>query len=229
MSVNRAKGNMYDDIEMTWNPISGRCNHRCVYCYCEYFWRMMKDNSLKLKESYFNDNLGEGNRIFVGSSTDMFAENVPAEWIEEVLSHLTLNYPDNEYLFQSKNPGRFRDFEDKVPPNTILATTIETNRQDLIRQYSRAPDVYARVHAMKELKIRNGFPTQITIEPIMDFDLLRFVDMICQSRVNKVYIGADSKNSELPEPQSAKVSDLIHELSIFTQVKLKRNLARIVN
>ena len=59
---------------------------------------------LRLEEKELKVNLGEGNFIFVGS-TDEWAVNVPAEWIEQVLDYC--DGFDNRYLFQSKNPARF--------------------------------------------------------------------------------------------------------------------------
>ena len=188
----------------------------------------MEDDSLKLKESYFNDNLGNDNRIFVGSSTDMFAENVPSEWIESVLKHLSENFPDNEYLFQSKNPQRFLDFANKFPPYTILGTTMETNQNQLLWKYSETPGICTRQHAIQELKARYGFDTQITIEPIMDFNTRKFIRIIYKTHADKVYIGADSGHNGLPEPEPQKIIDLVNTISNFTEIHLKSNLERLL-
>lgn len=37
-------------------------------------------------------NLGEGNFIFVGSSTDEWAANVPSEWIGNLVLYVLLNH-----------------------------------------------------------------------------------------------------------------------------------------
>ena len=69
----------------------------------------------------------EGNFIFVGSSTDEWAANVPSEWIEQVLDYC--DGFNNRYLFQSKNPARFLEYLDHpVMKKSVLCTTIETNR-----------------------------------------------------------------------------------------------------
>ena len=73
------------------------------------------------------ERLVEGNFIFVGSSTEEWAANVPAEWIEQVLDYC--DGFDNRYLFQSKNPARFLEYLDHpVMRKSVLCTTIETNR-----------------------------------------------------------------------------------------------------
>ena len=33
MNLNQSKGNMYEFITHTWNPIKDRCYHDCAYCY----------------------------------------------------------------------------------------------------------------------------------------------------------------------------------------------------
>lgn len=44
----------------------------------------------------------------------------------------------------------------------------------------------------------------------------------------QVNIGADSGNNHLPEPSGVKVLELIEELSRFTKVVRKDNLARLI-
>jgi hypothetical protein len=43
-------------------------------------------------------------------------------------------------------------------------------------------------------------PRYVTIEPIMDFDLEKMVDLIRKCKPVQVNIGADSGNNHLPEP-----------------------------
>jgi DNA repair photolyase len=47
MPLNRAKGNMFDFISHTWNPIKGACFHDCEYCYmkrCEKMGEIKPDS-----------------------------------------------------------------------------------------------------------------------------------------------------------------------------------------
>ena len=80
---------------------------------------------LELKE--LKVNLGEGNFIFVGSSTDEWAANVPSEWIEQVLDYC--DGFNNRYLFQSKNPARFLEYLEK---NHTLSLSSPMNFQQRI-------------------------------------------------------------------------------------------------
>ena len=102
MALNKSTGNMYAFVSHTYNPLKGECEHSCPYCFMKRN-RPLPPLRLELKE--LKVNLGEGNFIFVGSSTDEWAANVPSEWIEQVLDYC--NGFDNWYLFLVKTSARF--------------------------------------------------------------------------------------------------------------------------
>ena len=80
------------------------------------------------------------------------------------------------------------------------------------------------------LKIKERWPRiprSVTIEPILDFGLDDFVCILRNIAPKFVSIGADSKNSGLPEPEGKKVSTLLSALTKFTHIEKKRNLARL--
>ena len=216
MGLNKQRGNMYAFVTHTWNPIRGKCPHDCSYCYMKVY----PQPELHFAENEMKTNLGEGNFIFMGSSTDEWAMGVPVDWILKSLKHCR-KYPLNRYLFQSKNPARFLQFIDFMPPDFVLGTTIETNRD---YEVSQAPTSEARILAMLDLPM----PKMVSIEPIMDFDLDYFVDWIKQIAPEFVSVGADSKGHNLPEPSSDKVRSLIKKLGEFTIVKVKDNLGRLI-
>lgn len=219
--LKKQSGNMYEFVSHTWSPIRGKCSHDCSYCYMK---KWGEQPPLHIDEKDLMTNLGEGNFIFVGHTIDLFANDVPAEWIQKVLERLK-SYPLNKYLLQSKNPKRFLDFIDfgKYTCDILFGTTIETNR-DIVE--SKAPPVSQRAMALAELSSK-GFETMVTIEPIFDFDLDDLVDLIVLANPEWVNIGADSKGHDLPEPPKEKVKKLIEILQKTTQVKLKGNLGRI--
>ncbi len=216
MPLNKQKGNMYGFVTHTWNVIKGKCPHNCSYCYMKKF----PQSELHFDEKELKTNLGENNYIFVGSSCDMFADDVSDEWIEKVLKHCD-KYSQNTYLFQTKNPQRFHKFNSLFPLNTILGTTIETNRLGF--NYN-APKVYDRQYWIGCFA---SIKTMVTIEPIMDFDLDILVNWIKDIEPEFVNIGADSKGHNLPEPSWEKIQSLIKELEKFTKVNLKENLKRL--
>jgi len=224
--MQESKGNMYPGVE-TWNPLAGECKHECSYCSTNSLMRypIIKtkySGGLRLDYKTLSKSLGNKNKIiFVVAQNDLFAKEVPDYWIEEVF--LRCKRFDNTYLFQTKNPRRFIEFYDKFPSKTILCTTIETNRS--YPQMGKAPSVFERSLAMAFLP---EFHKQITIEPIMRFDLEEMVVLIKQCNVESVSIGADSKRNNLPEPSKEKILALIDELQKFTVIDQKRNLKRLL-
>lgn len=218
MGLNLSKGQMYPWVSHTFNIIKGECPHQCSYCYCK---RWGKQSPLHFDERELKTNLGNGRVIFVGSSCDDFALPVPTDWIRKQLAFCCL-YPDNQYLFQSKACGRFNQGF-KFPPKTILGTTLETNRD--YHGISKAPIPWERFMAMTYIE---DYPKMVSIEPIMDFDLHLFLELLKQIKPKFVSIGADSGNNHLPEPSGAKVKALIEGLKEFTEVKVKDNLKRLL-
>jgi hypothetical protein len=178
-------------------------------------------NPIRLDKKDLMENLGMDNTVFVGSSTDMWADDVPDDWIMEVLAKCRESN-SNTYLFQSKNPKRFLAFRDVFPSNVLLGTTIETNREN---DFTGGQLIRDRAKSMSMLE---GFRTFVTIEPIMDFDLDELLFLLKGIQPEFVNIGADSKNHGLSEPSKEKVLELISELNKFTVVRKKSNLDRLL-
>ena len=216
MTMNEQKGNMYGWITHTWNAVKGKCLHDCSYCYMKRW----KQNPIRLDVKEFKTDLGENNFIFVGSSTDMFANDVPSEWIIKTLEHCN-KYPKNTYLFQTKNPMRFKEFRELYPFGSILGTTIETNRDE---DFKSCPNISSRVSFMEQKWIGRKM---VTIEPIMNFDVTLLVEFMERINPEFINIGADSGNNNLEEPSRFKIESLIKNLKNFTKVNLKDNLKRL--
>jgi DNA repair photolyase len=212
---------MYPFLDWIWNPIKGECPYHCSYCYVS---RMMdrygkKQNPLHLDERELRTNLGAGNLIFVCSGCDLFHPDVPNEWICKIIDNASLF--ENKYLWHTKNPERLLKYSAWIPSTDTVCVTIETNRD--IKDISGAPDPYERAYIMHNLEI----PLMITAEPLIDFDLVEFVEMIMDLNPIQVNIGADSGNNHLPEPSPEKIGALIESLRPFTRVYLKKNLERL--
>jgi len=220
MGLNKSQGNMYDFVTHTWNTIKGSCYHDCSYCYMKR-WGNQKPVRFDSKE--LKTDLGSGNIIFVGSSCDMFASDIPEEWILKTLKHCE-NF-DCKYLFQTKNPERFMDYIDAavISDKSVLCTTIESNRwYPHIMCNSPRPEQRARW--MSEIDCIDKY---VTIEPILDFGVNEMVDLIQKCNPVQVNIGADSGGNKLPEPSWHKVQALIQELKKFTVISNKKNLSRL--
>lgn len=212
--MNKSKGFMYSYVDKTYNPIKGECQHLCAYCFMLAMRRRFGQNpTLRLDEKELKMSLGSGNFIFVGSSTDEFAENVPSEWINRVLDHL-YKFPDNIYQLQSKNPARFLEFLSHPlfqKSKTVFCTTLESDID--YQNVSQAPSIKDRVAAMQALSVC-GFKTMVTVEPIMAFSSpTRFADIIASVNPVQVNIGFNtSRDVALPEPSKIEFDALIIEL-----------------
>ena len=212
--------NMYEFVDERWNPVRGKFVFDCSYCYTKQWGRSFP---LHLDEKVLNKNLGSGKMIFICSGCDLFAPDVPEEWIERVVKH-TRKYPDNKYLWHTKNPVRLDVIENiGLIENDIACVTIESNWP--LSTISKAPTPFERFEGLSYWKGK----VMITIEPIIDFELEVLVELIKNENPIQVNIGADSRKCNLPEPPKEKIIDLINELENFTTVHKKSNLGRLLH
>jgi DNA repair photolyase len=227
MPLAKATGNMYPWVTHMHAELGGECEHKCKYCYVDNpRWGRAPRycGEVRLIDKETKVHLGSGNVIFKEHMNDLFAEHVPAAMIQMILDHCQ-KWPDNTYVFQSKNPGRFQDFnfpESKL----IFGTTIETNR-DISESISRAPQTFSRMKAIcaDNMKAVDKF---VTIEPVMDFDVDVLASWIDRIRPKFLNLGADSKNHNLPEPTVEKIMALVDKLKEYgIELREKHNLARL--
>ncbi|MBS7657009.1 MAG: DUF5131 family protein [Candidatus Bathyarchaeia archaeon] len=210
----------------TWNPITG-CLYNCVYCWARNYAKKLAAMGIEPYKTYgFKPTLAEwrlkqkipkGKFIFVSDMGEMWGSWVPKEWITKVMNVLVTK-PKTDFLFLTKNPGRYSEFLDMFTDNMLLGATIETNRTNKL---SMAPSYETRYNAMKNLNWKHK---AIVIEPILDFDP-EFVDWIKDINPELLYVGYDNYNNKLPEPTLDKTRALIDELRRTMQVEA-RNLRK---
>jgi DNA repair photolyase len=228
MPLKKSVGNMYPWVTHTHSHLGGECPHHCAYCYVNNprFGRPARyTGELRLIAKEFGVKYGEGKSIFVENCNDLFADAVPRGFISDVLTHCRA-FPKNEYIFQSKNPGRMWDFLSAMPENVLLGTTIESNRWHTVM--GNAPAPLTRVQGVHRLH-QNGKRVFVTIEPILDLDVDVMVSWL-YGEVVFVNIGADSKGHGLPEPDGAKVLELVSKLQANgIEIRKKHNLGRLTD
>jgi DNA repair photolyase len=189
--------------------------------------RFGKQKPVRFDEEELKTDLCWGRFIFIGSSCDMFARDIPVDWIKKTLDRAN-SFVNNQYLVQTKNPVRYHKFLDCLDPvRFMLCTTLETNRnyESIMR---KAPPIVERTVAMERLPRQYEKRKMITIEPIMDFDLKDFSYMVLCCHPVQVNIGAGTGGHNLPEPKPKKIQALIEYLSHYTKVFQKDNLKRIM-
>jgi hypothetical protein len=231
MKLIKSKGNMYDWVSNTLSYLKGECPHGCHYCYVQAMSkrfaevRANRTGPVTFDETSLEQNLGQGRTIFIENMNDLFADSVPGDWIGRVLEHCK-KYPLNTYVFQTKNPGRYRFWIEHLPHGALLGTTIESNYHH--REMGEAPPPVNRYLAMADLPKR--LRKFVTIEPILKLDIKTLAGWIALIRPEFVNIGADSKGGNLPEPTGPEVQELIKRLAdAGIQIKQKTNLARLLN
>lgn len=227
MEPKKSNGNMYTWAK-PWNPLGGKCSHDCLYCSTISLRRYpVIDEKYSGEVRLYSDLFSlpkKSKTIFVVAQNDLFANNVPTQYIMRVIYECRKN-EQHIYFFQTKNPDRYLSFLPDFPKGSILCTTIETNRV-YPQMGIVAPRTSERAEAMYKI---TGYEKQVTIEPIFDFDLPELITLIKMCHPSKVNIGADSKSHHLPEPSKEKLLALIDELKKFTVIDQKRNLSRILN
>jgi len=224
MALKKSKGNMYPWVTHMHSHLGGECPHRCIYCYVENprFGRPDRyKGDLRLIEKEFETNYGIGKTIFIEHMNDMLAAEVPQEFVNKIVLHC-LKWPENIYVFQTKNPARFLTMDALFPDGSIFGTTIETNRN--IPGISKAPAVEDRMLAMEKLSGRKF----VTIEPVLDFDVDILAGWIDRIRPEFLNLGADSKENDLPEPTVEKIMALVDKLAEYgIELREKHNLSRL--
>jgi protein gp37 len=223
---------MYPWVSHTHAHLGGECPHKCTYCYVDSFRQRVPkyQGKLRLIESQLKVNYGRrsenypnGKTIFIENCNDLFAEDVPMEFIDKILHHCH-EFPDNTYVFQTKNPRRLKLLADdgRLPIHSLCGITIETNRN--ILNIGNAPLPVFRIISAHHL-IEKKF---ITIEPILDFDVVNLSNWIKYIKPDFVNIGADSKGHGLEEPTMEKVQALIDKLNEYgIEIREKSNLERL--
>lgn len=221
------KTRMFEGLR-TYNPYFG-CNH---HCYNDGCWAQKKmaprigsalacELCYTFKPHFHPERLvrarvPRGPKIFVGAHCDLFGQWVPEETILEILEFCR-SIPKEMWFFETKNPGRYYEFLELFPENTVLSTTIETNRY-YPKFMGQAPSPTIRFVEMRGI---SGYPKHISIEPVMDFDLHILSEWIRELHPVKVAVGYDSLHNSLPEPTTSKTLYLIAGLEVFTEVERK--------
>lgn len=215
-------GESWGELTETWNPITG-CLHNCVYCWARSYAGRLASMGVKpyvthlfkpaFAEWRLKQKLRKGGFIFVSDMGDMWGEWVPKEWIEKVLEAIRSN-PKSRFLFLTKNPKRYREFQRRFTENIMLGATVETNRDYGL---TKAPTPRERYEEMKNIKWKHK---AIVIEPILDFDH-EFIDWMKEIAPKRIYIGYDNYNNRLPEPEIKKAKMLVKELNGFEHIRVK--------
>lgn len=219
--------NMYSDTK-TWNPAVG-CNYDCVYCEKSFKRQLRRvaahigcQDCYDYKPHYHPERLGRipsSPIVFVCGTGDIsFYES---KFVWRIFRAIDAHKPriKKTYYFQSKNPSVFNSYLDWFNGNqdkVILLTTLETNRDEIYGNISKAPFPTTRFHDFLDLEYSRKV---VTIEPVLDFDpdiFLRWMRLLKdQGTLEYVWFGFDSKNCGLPEPSTEKAQRFVDKLQAY--------------
>lgn len=204
---------MFDVVTKTWNPIAG-CLYSCVYCWARQLAIRKKLYPKGFKPQFFPERLKKVPKkgyIFVGDMADMWGDFIPSQWIKQVLTAIRNSGSKATFLFLTRNPQRYLEFESLFTPNMVLGITLETNRDyiDFQRKISNSPPPPIRAKIFKAVSHPRKF---VSIEPILSFDHDVLKTMIREINPELVYIGYDNYKWKLPEPSLQETRALIKDL-----------------
>lgn len=168
----------------------------------------------------------EGKTIFVESMGDLFHPSVEDSKIKEVFERCYELHDSNTFVFLTKNAPRYESFLPYYRDNFIWGVTLETNVYLASVPLSKAPQPYDRVAAMKNLPER--VKRMDSVEPVTTFNLGIFFRYLLETNAMYIIFGANSMESQMPEPSPNKLRSLVKVLRIHQQtVLVKENAKRL--
>lgn len=241
MALARSVGNMYGWVSHMHSHIRGACEHKCKYCYvkstaagrCGMYDGELEISERALKKKLWSERIEREAKergfvrpmIFIDHMNDLWAKGVPDEWIGRVLEHCKED-DRSDYVFQTKNPGRYADWFEELPGKMMIGSTVETDIDEVGKEAAPgAPLVSERIKALEELDYFHPF---VTIEPVLRCNPERFAELIAGVKPWFVTLGADSKGHGLDEPSAEELGVLVDELEKREiRILVKNNLGRI--
>jgi len=164
---------------------------------------------------------------------DLFCDRVSVAEVREILEIIERNQ-ETVFFLETKNPANY-PFYIIPKENVILSITAETNKLEgklpkigywHYSEISHAPDPEGRLRYVRYYKFFKKYKKHISIEPILDFDLDKFLKWILGINPEfGVSVGYDNYSCRLPEPPLTKTLQLIEQLEKHG-IKVERKTLR---
>ncbi len=152
--------------DATWNPVTGcsPVSEGCLNCYAKAMWeRFHKEpfSEIKIYPERLSQpyNWEKPRRIFIVSMGDLFHEEVPWTFIDEIISVIE-GTPRHEYFLLTKRPVQMKEYFEQmgVPDNVWLGVTVENSNE--------------RIPILLSIPAAKRF---VSIEPILESMSFRWV------------------------------------------------------
>lgn len=216
---------MFPFITGTVNPLCGKCDFECAYCWARKIVKNYKISKYSGPVSLDNNVMAnpklKGSFIFFVDMLDLFSYSVPEKIIRETL-RIPQEFQDKKFLLLTKNPTRYLEVIDDIPRNCYLGATIESDCH--YPTISKAPEQKKRLESMKQLRDVTDLPLFICAEPILNFNSY-FIESIIDIEPWAVAVGYDNYNHKLPEPPIKKTEELINALE-HVEIKVFKKTIR---
>lgn len=182
--------------EKTWNPVTGciKVSPGCKHCYAETLSTRLKSMGVRGYENGFElsllpERLEQPRRrkkptmYFVNSMSDLFQEDVPFAFIEQVINVIE-DTPWHTYQILTKRGERMFEFfqSRSVPDNAWLGVSVEDKKYGKLR-----------ITSLQKIKAKTRF---LSVEPLLE-DLGR----ISLKGIHWVIVGGESGAGARPMKQ----------------------------
>lgn len=193
--------------EMTWNPVTGctKVSQGCKFCYAERMAKRLRAMGVQRYANGFDLALHEDilekpyrwvkpRTVFVNSMSDLFHEDVPADFIQRVFNVMH-ECPRHTFQVLTKRSGRLCALADQLPwPGNVWMGVSVENEQ-----------VLHRIEHLRQVPAHVRF---LSCEP-----LLGPLDKLTLDKIHWVIVGGESGPGARPM-QSAWVESILNQCEI---------------
>jgi len=175
--------------EQTWNPSAGctKISSGCLNCYAVTMAIRLQAMGVAGYENGFDFSIvpsrlnvplkrKKATKYFVGSMSDIFHENMPEDYLDEIFEVIT-NTPQHTYQILTKRADRMLQYlsHRDIPKNIWLGVTVDNRKEGL-----------PRIDKLRNLQASVKFPS---VEP-----LLKDLGVMNLKNIDWVIVGGESGN-----------------------------------
>jgi len=144
--------------DYTVNPVKGICPMACPYCYARAMYKRFKWNpEIRLDLSVFDPlTFIKGKRIFVGSTMELFHDDIPDDWRWGILEYCKVR-KQHTFIFLTKQPQNLIKWS-PFPENCWVGVSA-SNEKELATRAKLLASVQASVKFA-------------SVEPLLSWDLV---------------------------------------------------------
>ena len=212
--MNKASKKSIGWCDMTLNPIKGKCQGGCWYCWTNGFrQRGFLSNEIKLKTVVFNNLPKKPKKIFLCSTHDLFGSWIPKRWRDAIFLDIEECYPQHTFQILTKFP---QNIDRPMPDNVWLGVTITLS-------------VYAwRLSFLKKAEANIKF---VSVEPMLGevgYGFLWFYEVPMIEKIDWAIIGKLTQYGHKYDPRKQTIKWYVEKAKEYNiPIFLKNNLKEI--